>query len=332
MQNDFLDRPAERKTVIALRDAGLLSAAATDEALRSLRPPLAWWRWISRLLLLVGVALVLTGVAFFFAYNWARMATWTKFALIEGALAGCVLAAWLVGIERLAGKLLALAAAAFTGMLLAVYGQTYQTGADAYELFLGWALLILGWVVILRFGALWIMWLAILNTGVILYWTQVLLPNETASFASLCILLTFVNGAALALRELGAERGIDWIKHLWLRHVLLLAVLAYPTMSTVGTVVEANRRHFAGALAVLVWLGVVGLAFWFYRCRARDLHALPSCALSTCIVVLSFLGKALFESSTEAPMLLLFGLLVLAVVGGAATWLQWTSRQMAKES
>ncbi len=38
---------------------------------------MAWWRWASRLLLLVGAALVLAGIVFFFAYNWARMAAWT---------------------------------------------------------------------------------------------------------------------------------------------------------------------------------------------------------------------------------------------------------------
>ncbi len=40
-------------------------------------------------------------------------------------------------------------------ILLAVYGQTYQTGADPYELFFGWAILIIGWVAISRFAPLW---------------------------------------------------------------------------------------------------------------------------------------------------------------------------------
>jgi uncharacterized membrane protein len=332
MPDDTLGRAADRKTVLKLHGAGLLSAEARDEALRLLRPPLAWWRWTSRLLLLVGAALVLAGVVFFFAYNWARMAAWMKFALIEGGLVGCVIAAWFVGLDKLAGKVLTLAAATLTGALLAVYGQTYQTGADPYELFLGWALLILGWVAIMRFGALWIMWLVILNTGVILYWVQVAMPNEAASFAGLCILLALVNGAALAGRELGAERGMVWLKRAWLRYILVPAALAYPTMSTVVTIVDAEHRHAADVLGVVVWLVAMGLPVWFYRYRARDLRGLAFCALSGCVVVLSFLGMVLFEISHGAGMSLFFGLVVIGVVGGAALLLQRTSRQMRQES
>ena len=332
MQSDILDRPADRKTVLALHGAGLLTSEAKDEALSLLRPPVAWWRWASRLLLLVGAALVLAGIVFFFAYNWARMAAWMKFALIETALVGCVVAAWLVGIEKLGGKVLALAAAVFTGVLLAVYGQTYQTGADPYELFLGWALLILGWAAIMRFAALWIMWLVLVNTGVILYWVQVAMPNDAAGFSSLCVVLALVNGAALSCRELGAACGLEWLRGAWLRYVLLSAALAYPTMSTVLTSVDSDHRGFTDLLGVVVWLVAMGLAVWFYRYRARDLRALAFCALSGCIVGLSFLGMVLFEISEHAPMYLFFGLVVLGVMGGAALWLQRTSRQMAKES
>ncbi|MHC4502598.1 MAG: DUF2157 domain-containing protein, partial [Planctomycetota bacterium] len=254
MPDDILDRPADRKTVLALHGAGLLSSGAKNEALRLLRPPVAWWRWASRLLLLVGAALVLAGIVFFFAYNWARMAAWMKFALLESALVGCVIAAWLVGIEKLGGKVLSLGAAVLTGVVLAVYGQTYQTGADPYELFLGWAVLILGWAAIMRFAALWMMWLVLVNTGVILYWIQVAMPNDIAGFASLCILLALVNAAALACREIGAARGLEWLRGAWLRYVLLAAALTYPTMPTLVTIVDDDHRHVAGVLGVIVWL------------------------------------------------------------------------------
>lgn len=332
MQDDILDRPADRKTVLALHGAGLLSPRAKDEALRLLRPPVAWWRWASRLLLLVGAALVLAGIVFFFAYNWARMAAWMKFALIETALVGCVVAAWLVGIEKLGGKLLSLAAAVLTGVVLAVYGQTYQTGADPYELFLGWAVLILGWAAIMRFGALWIMWLVLVNTGVILYWVQVAMPNKTAGFASLCILLALVNGAALACRETGAARGVEWLRGAWLRYVLLAAALTYPTMSTALTSVDSDYRGLTDMLGVAVWLAAMGLGVWFYRYRARDLRALASCALSGCVVALSFLGTVLFKISEDASMFLFYGFLVLGVVGGAALMLMRIGRAIASET
>ncbi|MBC8290414.1 MAG: DUF2157 domain-containing protein, partial [Planctomycetes bacterium] len=46
------------------------------------------------------------------------------------------------------------------GVFLAVFGQVYQTGADEWLLFAGWAGLILPWTALSRFEALWILWLA----------------------------------------------------------------------------------------------------------------------------------------------------------------------------
>ena len=54
--------------------------------------------------------------------------------------------------NRPAGKAALLAAALLTGGLLALIGQTYQTGADTFELFATWAALILPWVLAIQQG------------------------------------------------------------------------------------------------------------------------------------------------------------------------------------
>jgi uncharacterized membrane protein len=50
------------------------------------------------------------------------------------------------------------------GVLQAVFGQIYETGADSYVLFLIWALLIIGWVAIGGYAPLWLL----LATGLLL--------------------------------------------------------------------------------------------------------------------------------------------------------------------
>ena len=45
--------------------------------------------------------------------------------------------ALLVGLDRAFGQVLLIAASVLTGVLLAVIGQVYQTGADVFELFVG---------------------------------------------------------------------------------------------------------------------------------------------------------------------------------------------------
>ncbi len=52
-----------------------------------------------------------------------------------------------LGPECTPGKAALLLATLLLGVFLALFGQTYQTGADPWQLFANWALLILPWEV-----------------------------------------------------------------------------------------------------------------------------------------------------------------------------------------
>ena len=173
MANSILNREADRATIDTLYADGFLNKSAYASALSHIDKQREWWTWINRCLLFAGAASALAGIVFFFAYNWSRLPAMGKFSLVEIGLIACLIGAWKVGLDKIGGQVLLLAASIFVGVFLAVFGQVYQTGADSYQLFVGWAVLILGWVLLGRFGALWIVWLALVNTGLILYFTQV---------------------------------------------------------------------------------------------------------------------------------------------------------------
>ena len=173
LNTSALNRTAEIGIIRKLYRDGLLNDAAFKAASGVLRPVSIWFSWVRRMLLFFGSALVLAGIIFFFAYNWAAMGKFLKFGLLEAGILVCIVASHLRGRTQLSGKVLLLSSSVLVGVLLAVYGQIYQTGADAYGLFLSWALLIFGWVIISEFAALWVIWLILLNTGAILYWQQV---------------------------------------------------------------------------------------------------------------------------------------------------------------
>ena len=62
---------------------------------------------------------------------------------------------------------------------------------------------------------------------------------------------------------------------------------------------------------------------WFlHRSFRRDLPSLAITALAGLCVVLSLIGKPLFEASDEWPMFLLFGLIVSAAVSGVVVLLR----------
>ncbi len=329
-----LNKPADFGIIRKLYQEGLLSDDAFTAACAVLRPGSSWLAWARRMLLFLGSALVLAGIVFFFAYNWAAMGRFFKLGVIEAAMIACIIASWRRGSETLEGKVLLLSGSVLVGVLLAVYGQIYQTGADAFELFVGWAVLISGWVVVSEFAALWMVWLVLLNTGAILYWQQVGEPAHSISYEWLCLAMGALDGAALALRETGLERGLEWLKGRWLRFTLLAASLVALSIPTIHLIVAFDNATGVTAGGAFAWVGVAAGGCACYRFKLRDMISLALIVMNACIILLTLIGKFLFHDTRfdEGGLFLLFGLIILGVVSGAAVWLRKTAATMANET
>src|SRR5258708_33715465 len=138
--------------------------------LSGLRPGVAEWRDLAvRTMMTAGVLSLAAGVIFLVAYNWQKLGVYGRFAMIELPLLLALILAWAIGIDRLAGKLALIMAVFLTGALLALFGQTYQTGADASELFFTWAVLAVPWAIACRWEPCWALWLLIANFAGTLY-------------------------------------------------------------------------------------------------------------------------------------------------------------------
>lgn len=327
-RSDVLDLPAGRAVVRRLHAAGLLSPEARDAALRWLQPPADWWGWSNRGLLFIGSALVLSGIVFFFAHNWTRLGPFMKLGIVEAGLAGCLAGAFFAGLDRLGGKVLLLCGSFLVGVFLAVYGQIYQTGADAWELFAGWAALILGFTLISRFAAHWVMELALVDLALCTWWDQVVMPNRSTNETLLFLILGLVNAAALALREVGILRGVDWLRGRWVRLLVWLSALFFLTAPVAVLIVEPEHAGPAGWAGAIALAALLGAGYFFYRFRSPDLPALTLGAASLCTVVLTLIGRLLFNHSSDAALFMLFGFIVVAVVGGAVLGLRWIGRSM----
>jgi len=327
-----LNRTASVDTIRKLHRDGLLSDDAFSAANAVLRPVSSWFRWAERMLLFLGSTLVLAGIIFFFAYNWAAMGRFLKFGLIEAGIVVCIVASYLRGISRLSGKVLLLSASVLVGVLLAVYGQTYQTGADAFELFIGWALLIFGWVIVSEFAALWLLWLVLLNAGAILYWHQVGRPADSIRYEFLCLAIAALNGAALVLRELGRQAGLEWLSR-WLRGILLAASLVALSLPTIGLIVDFEGMVPVSVLGALAWAVTAVGGYACYRFKLRDMVPLALIVMNACVILLTLIGQVLFDSMgwSDAGVFLFFALVIVGVVSAAALWLRRSAASMAKE-
>ncbi|HET6521432.1 MAG TPA: DUF2157 domain-containing protein, partial [Geminicoccaceae bacterium] len=172
-------------------------------------------------------------------------------------------------------------AAVLVGVTLAVFGQIYQTGADAYQLFVGWGLLILPGVLGSASPALWLVWLVVVHLGVELWGMQVAVPEGRVSWAALHAGLAAFDAALLAAREVAAARGMAWIRPAWTRRVLLAMALGLLFAPALREVVEDGTA--GGTLAVTLFVAATAGAGAVYARVVPDFAAFALAVLFGCV-------------------------------------------------
>lgn len=331
MPTSPLDRPPSLGLIQDWYQRGLITADTHRALLAQLRPAPVWRQWASWNLLGLGTTLLLAGIIFFFAYNWQGMTRLERLAVAQVGLFGAAIASRIVGSRTLPGHMLMVAACVMIGVVLAVFGQAYQTGADTYGLFTGWAALMLVWVVAQCFAPLWIVWLCVLSTGIWLYIFDVSPWPEEEQFWRAFATTGLLHGAALAAREMLLRRGADWLSGTWLRMWLLLAVLGNVTVPAVVWAYEWELDHGKGP-AVALWALTCGVGFYVYRYRLPSLGALGLILCSGCAVLLSLLAKFFFALDDDLGMGMLYGLVATGLLGAMVALLRALGQQMNRET
>jgi uncharacterized membrane protein len=304
-----------------LRSTGLLPAARYLDAASAVRDTAFWSLWARRALLAFGAGHLLAGVVFFFAYNWADLSDIAKFAIVEGALVATVIAALLLGVDRLHGQVAVIAASVLTGVLLAVIGQVYQTGADADQLFVAWMLLTLPWTLGSRSAAQWLLWLVVAAIALALYGEQVLVPDGVLTDLEMAATVGLVPAAALIARELAVLGEQTWLGARWTRLVLLFAALFLLFWPAAAGVFDGDSRGIELAWFIIA----ISMASFAYGRRLPDYAAMTFvigfAALFLIAVGLRLIDEAIgFDWDEAAPMITSTGVTILwsVLVFGAA--------------
>jgi len=324
--------PATRQQVSRLYFGGLLDRDARLRAFELLNPTRLWRLWASRLLLVLGASLVLTGIVFFFAANWESLPDLAKLAGIEVGLVLCLAGAWFYGIERLSGKVLLLGAGVLVGVFLAVFGQVYQTGADAWDNFAKWSVLIFGWVLLARFVPLWGLWLVVTNLAILLFFVQGGFLRGADGINQFLIHALF-NGVVLAVRELASARGVSWLQGPWTRQPLVLAVLFALLVPVLASIVDFKKEYLFSFI-----IGLAGGAFvyWRYQFRVRDMWCFSAACLFWALIIEAFVVRAvvdgvLRDTEAMAPVLLFLALFTIGLFAGACWHVMNVRKDFAAE-
>ena len=239
--------------------------------------------------------------------------------MVEGFIVLAIVAYYKFGDHTTASKVSLLVATICLGVLLALYGQTYQTGADPWQLFLNWALLMLPWAIIGRFPAIWIFWIVLMNTSIVLYHQAFrgIFWFMSGSETGMLWLIFIFNAFLLAAWEFMAKSW-HFLSERWAIRLLAAASGVSLTWLVLYAVFAKNDDNFLPGLAWVIWLASM---YFIYRKVKPDLFMLAGCCLSAIAVVVSFLGKHMLKSDDVSGFLFL-ALLVIGMGAGAAFWLK----------
>lgn len=321
--------PANRRLIEELYSHNKIKKEARDYALNFLFPHKQWGLWISHILLILGTTLLLSGIVYFFAFNWTKITPMTKLASIQIGIISSIIGAYFYSLQHIKGQLLLISASILIGVFMAVFGQIYQTGADSYKLFMMWSLFIFGWTIISKFSAQWVLWLVITNIFLILWWFQSALPSFSYSMTYMIFTyLTLFNGIALLLYEYFAKKkSFEWLNVRWLRILLTITILITMMIPICALIIYKEGSYFFTISSVIGLIGY-GLMFFFYRYKRQDIFSLVSLILSVCIIIEVIIFKILFENDDVYSSFLLGGILTLCVFSCAVIYLRKVSKEM----
>ncbi|MFV0679060.1 DUF2157 domain-containing protein [Ottowia sp.] len=281
------------------------------------QPPLGLAKALHRGLAMLAALLLGAGLIFWVAANWQEQTRLFKLYLLEATVLLPALVAMLWPRGRT--PLLLLATLALGG-LLAFVGQTYQTGADPWQLFAAWAALALVWMLAARSDGLWAVWMVIAGTALALWTGLGLFDPVSALFSKDSLVMPFLWAVLFVwplclprLRLVVAPRAaFSWSV------AALLVLGAWCTYGLKGLFFSIDGVSGLYWASLLLVMGATVLA---WATRPRDMVVLGMSVLALNVLVIAGLAHAL---PAELPMLTL---IAAACVGGSGSWLYRLQRE-----
>lgn len=264
----------------------------------------AWKKFLHLFFISLGVGFTVSGIVFFFAYNWADLHKFAKIGLTEGLLIAATGLVLLPAINTTIRNVILTGTAVLVGVLFTVFGQVYQTGANAYDLFLAWTIFVTLWVAISNFAPLWLLYLILINTTFLLYWGQV---ARDWSEIFIITLLFVINTAVLIAGIL-----LSWYKKAvkvpdWFLKTVALASASYATIGIVTGI--SGEYQTAFPILTLITAIVFALGIW-HGLKTKSSFYLSVIPFSLIVIVSALLIKI----SNEMAMVLFVCIFIVASV------------------
>jgi uncharacterized membrane-anchored protein len=268
-----------------------------------------------RVATMVGAAsLFAFGVFAWIAANWSDFHRLAKLGLVAALLLAATLTAAQAPRTRTPALLVASAA---IGALLALVGQIYPSGADAWQLFAAWTVLALPFALAARHEAVWLLWALVASVAIGLWQQQErggIVSIEFGEAWTLAIALALVLAPLAPLRAIIGRAD-------WAFRLASLSAVALITVTGFIGLFDSPYRDDAGALAgALLALSLAATAL--VRMPKLELGVLTLVCAGLDALLIGLLFKALIPNDTSILAMLVSGLIAAAIVGGSVVLLR----------
>ena len=296
----------QREDIHIINRFGILTEKGVDRALKEhvYNDRRAWLKFLRLFFISLGVGFTVSGIIFFFAYNWADLHKFAKIGLAEALIIATTSLVLFLKVNLNIRNVILTGAAALVGVLFAVYGQIYQTGANAYDFFLAWTVFVTLWVIISNFAPLWLLYIVLINTTFILYTIQV--ANDWSEVFVFTLL--FVMNAVLLITAILFSRYKKTVRiPSWFFNIVALASITY---ATIGIIIGIFAWYqFAFLILIPITAIMFALGIW-YGLRTKNKFYLSAIPFSLIVMVSALFAKA----SNDAMMFLFICLFIVASI------------------
>ncbi|MBP2169101.1 putative membrane protein [Erwinia toletana] len=299
---------AAGRAVRRLQSQGQISPATQHAILQLIgaRPDAqGWLLFLRATFALIGTLSLVCGVIFFFAWNWHSLPRMLKFALVEGAIIALAVLVWWRWAQNSA-RLALIAIGMLTGVLFAVYGQVYQTGAGSWMLFRAWAVALFALACFARVTALWFLCWLVANVAFLLRldgWQDFPFNTGFSLIYQLSLLAALVAWYALT-------RSSNWLFRL-----MVFWTLVTLTVASASELFGDHQPY--GVFSALLWLAMLVTGYLLFYRRQRDLFILTCGLFSISFLLVAGVIRLLVE--VDIILTLVVALVVLCLCAAQAS-------------
>ncbi|MBC7621674.1 MAG: DUF2157 domain-containing protein [Candidatus Saccharibacteria bacterium] len=281
--------------------------------------------WVPRAVAVLAAALGGLGVVMWIAANWASMGRIGHFALLQGLVLIMGVGAALKPAARGALGLLALLG---IGALFAYFGQTYQTGADPWQLFALWAVLALPLCWGVRSDVLWAPWALVVVTAISL-WTHTFSGHRWGVEADQLSVHLAAWSVGLALIAALNPLCNRWTgAAVWSFRTAVTLTVAAITLTALGGLFyePVQAQYVLGLLVFAVGFALLNTRVLF------DIFAVSAVALGVNALLAAGVARVLFDHSGGGWIgkLMLMGLIAAGLLAGTVSAVLNLSRRHAR--